>query len=155
MLVIGDAVGVTWAPFTRCGIGIAHSHPYFDTGKTRNRHGRILLTTKEIADHPNLPAGIVSWNSLSANVGEGATEVSKIFPPASDIVFSGQKHLAAHSVYTPYAVLDNNGAKYIANPELNAPNFHAAPRLVFVIRNAALAADNVNYDCTLDATANG
>jgi hypothetical protein len=149
MLISGAATGVSWGPFLNCGIGIAHSHPYFEAGKTRNRFGGIRLETKEIADHPNLPAGMIAWNDLATRAE--LSEVSKIFPSASDIEFAADQNVPLHRVYTPYAVVQGNGVDYVANPDIRGGQFRAAPRLVFVILGARPAPDGANYTCTLEA----
>jgi len=152
VLIIGERTGVSWEPFLKAGRGIAHSHPYFEAGRARNRHGNVSTATKEIADYPLLPAGIIAWADLETRAGgDAAREVSKIFPSASDIEFSAKQNLAEHTVLTPYAIVRQQGQRYIANPEVGNGHFRNAPRLVFVIRNAHKANDGMNYTCDLQA----
>lgn len=155
VLVIGDATGVNWGrELLKCGVAIAHAHPYFGGGKLRDRYGKINLSTKEIADHlPNMP-GAILWQSLADRPNDDSRrEVSKIFPSASDIEFSAKKHVADHTVYTPYAVVRHTPTNtiYIFNPNVGDGHFQDAPRLTFVIQNAAPAGDGLNYTCMLHA----
>lgn len=151
-LVIGDKTGVTWGPFLPCLTPLAHSHPYFEEGKVRNRYNQVSQSTKEIANHPNLPSGAILWNSLATRADNDAKrEISKIFPSASDIAFTGEKNLSVHTVYTTYICLTHpQQGLVIANPNFQGGQFARAPQLRFEISNVQLY-QNDNYQCTLTA----
>jgi hypothetical protein len=162
VLIVGDRTGVDWDPdLLRCGVAIAHAHPYFEQGRPRldpvrrwgETVGRVSTVTKEIADHQignQTVPGAVLWSDLA-----GRTEFSemlKIFPSASDVAFSAKKGVTRHTVYTPYLVLAHPAGRTIANPDFAGGALQQAARLRFEIRNA-VHVRNRDYGCELVAFA--
>lgn len=152
MLIKGDPTGVSWPDkIVRCLTPIAHSHPYFERGAPRTRHGAVSTATKEIADHEfgdQTVHGAVLWAKLDNH--EESNEMQKIFPSASDVAFAARKGVKTHTVYTPYLVLDHAAGKVVANPNFNQGTMAAASRLRFEIRNACHV-QGQDYGCELAA----
>lgn len=150
-LLCGSMDSVDWSPYLHVLAPLAHSHPYFESGRPR-RLGQMNLATKEIADHPSTDniKGIVRWDDLaSKSSGDMSFEVAKIFPSAPDIAFCAEKDVPKHVVYTLYFVLENEKyGVFLANPF----KLKDAPRLYFEIIDAKPAdATGENFACTMKA----
>ncbi len=164
LLIIGGATAVDWDPAVRaCLTPVAHSHPYFEIGTPRNRHGGVSTSTKAIADHDlsgktidgkrvketrNRTSGAVLWSDLAER--HENSEMQKIFPSASDIAFAANKNVRSHHVYTPYAVASKDSRRIITNPDAEGGKYRGAPRLKFKIKDAhQVSAEDGVYTCRL------
>jgi hypothetical protein len=155
VLIIGQQAEVSWGPFENCGIAIAHSHPYFESGPTRHPSGAVSPKTKEIADHQiggEPVAGAVLWSDLHREKED--TEMMKIFPSPSDVEYAAKRGVSPHTVYTTYLVLSPDAGTTIANPNVEQGGWAQAARLRFEIwRAERVKGEEYKYKCELVAFA--
>lgn len=150
-IIAGDKTEVVWTDIKDSVEPIAHSHPYFESGKPRvpfnGSQTKISTVTKEIADHPDLPQGFVEWQQITKpkqqRDPDASVEMAKIFPSASDIQFCADEKVASHVVYTTYTVGYDDKKRLIVGNPANRFTKHTLPfnintfsLLSFIIQDA-------------------
>lgn len=137
VLIAGGKNGVNWAPYLKDLIPLAHSHPFRKDRKIKN--------------------DLVLFDDINGVSGtQNISERLRILPSTGDVEFCAYQGIASHTVYTPYAVVTRKSdeKKGIVNPTVE--RFAGAPRLSFLILNAAQDPTNEqHYVCTLVALEGG
>ncbi len=131
VLVAGGPASTNWKDIAPPLIALGHTHPMHDKGGiARSRH---------------IMEGGVRFDDINGKSGDqNEAERFRVFPSVEDVIFCANYKLPFHSVQTPYAVVEDQGAIWIANPagtitrgNANIPIPTAARRLKFIIFDAA------------------